>query len=104
MFSNLTFNLLGSSSSHDKVSASSLPPHRRTFAKLDIEIPKVICLSHLYSSKPSEDKLSVTSATWELSIAWREIPIWDISKFISEIKSLILSINFLIINPSFNLA
>lgn len=103
MFSNLTFNLLGSSS-HDKVNASSLPPHRRTFAKLDIETPKVICLSHLYSSKPSEDKLNVTSATWELSIAWREIPMGDISKFISETKSLILSINFLINNPSFNLA
>ena len=62
--------------------------------RLEIEIPKGIGLSHLYSSKPSEDKFKVTKAKCELSMAWRDILIGAISKFSSETKSLILSTSF----------
>ena len=59
--------MLGSSS-HDNVKESSFPPQRKTLAKLEIDTPKVILLSHLYSSKPSADKSNIQLIQKEASL------------------------------------
>ena len=61
VFSNLSFNLL-TSSSHDNIKESSFPPCLSIFEKIEIESSKVIGWSSLYSSKLSEDKCKVKRA------------------------------------------
>lgn len=99
VFSNFMTKELGSSSAL-RVIESSLPPHFMILLRLATETPRVICLSQRYSSNPSEERFRVTRATWELSMAWREIPVEVMSRLMSVTRSFILSISFLRRMPS----
>lgn len=54
---------------------SSLLANFITLDKFAMLTPRTMLVSALKVSNPSWDKFKDTRATWELSIAWREMPI-----------------------------
>src|ERR1700733_3089798 len=64
------------SHSHSSFMKSSLPAHLRILERFSMDSPKVVGLSHLYSSKASLpfSRDTATKATCEESIAWMNMP------------------------------
>jgi hypothetical protein len=57
-----------------RVIVSSLLANFMTLDKFAMLTPRTMLVSALNVSNPSWDKFNETRATWELSIAWREMP------------------------------
>ena len=92
------------SSSHLNVIESFALTNFITLAKFVIESPRVRGLSTQYFSKPSIDNYRLTRATWELSIAYNDIPWGVASMFTSVTRSFIESTIFFRTYPSANFA
>lgn len=92
------------SSSHFKVMESLALTSLITLAKLVIDSPKVSGLSTLKCWKPSIDKWRLTNATWDESIAYKDMPVGVASILTSVTRSLIASTILFKVVPSINLA